>query len=40
MCNSGWKSKEDLVTGALLIGVVGLYYFLVLKLYYSKKGEV
>lgn len=31
--------SEDLVTGALLIGVVGLFYFRVLKLYYNKKGE-
>ncbi len=30
--------SEDLVTGALLIGVVGIYYFLVLKWYYNKKG--
>ncbi len=31
--------SEDLVTGALLIGIVGMYYFVVLKWYYNKKGE-
>lgn len=31
--------SSDFLDGALLIGVVGLYYFLVLKLYYNKKGE-
>lgn len=32
--------SDDLVTGALLIGVVGLYYFFVLKWYYNKKGDI
>ncbi len=32
--------SEDFVTGALLIGVVGLFYFLVLKWYYNKKVEL
>ncbi|MBU3967876.1 MAG: DUF2178 domain-containing protein [Euryarchaeota archaeon] len=31
--------SEDFVTGALLIGVVGLFYFRVLTWYYHKKGE-
>jgi hypothetical protein len=31
--------SEDMVTGAVLVWVVGLYYFLVLKWYHNKKGE-